>query len=148
VHGEVNEIMTARMPAELAAGLLRQVVPYVGQEHANLMYEAITNPQAFAKDRDDLDDLGEGEDEWDEEDLGDQEGSVAEEAARPVAGERGGAPSTSGGMNADGRRRATPPSTNGPVLKDKAARPASSNGDNGGRSPDAPGSEQRPPRGV
>jgi len=145
VHGEVNEIMTARMPADLAAGLLRQVVPYVGQEHANLMFEAITNPEAFAKDRDDLD---EEEDEWDEEDLEDEEGSVAEGAVRPGAGERSGAaPSTNGGMNADGRRRATPPSAGGPTCSEKPAGRDSGNGDNGGRSPDGPRLEQRPPRG-
>jgi hypothetical protein len=149
VHGEVNEILTARMPAELAAGLLRQVVPYVGQEHANLMYEAITNPEAFAKDRDDLDHLDEAEDLEDQWDLEDEEGSVAEGAVRPgAAAERSGpAPSANGGMNADGRRRATPPSTNGPTFREKPAGRDSGNGDNGGRSPDAPRSEQRPQRG-
>jgi hypothetical protein len=146
VHGEVNEIMTERMPAALAAGLLRQVVPYVGQEHANLMFEAITNPEAFAKEPGDLD---EEEDQWDEEDLGDEERSVAEGAVRPGAGERSGAaPSTNGGTNADGRRRATPPSVGGATLREKPAGRDSGNGDNGGRSPNAPRLEQRPPRGM
>jgi hypothetical protein len=150
VHGEVNEIMTARMPAELAAGLLRQVVPYVGQEHANLMYEAITNPEAFAKDPRGLDYLDEEKDEWDQEDLEDEEVPGTEEAVRPeVATERiGPAPLPNGETNADPRRRATPPSTNGPVFKEKPPRPASGNGDNGGLSPNAPGSEQPPPRGM
>jgi Mg-chelatase subunit ChlI len=149
VHGEVNEIMTARMPADLAAGLLRQVVPYVGQEHANLMYEAITNPEAFAKDPCDLDHLDEEEDQWDEEDLEDEEGSVAEKDVRPGAAERSGAaPSTNGGTSADGRRRATPPSANGPTFREKPAGRDSGNGDNGGRSPDAARPEQRPPHGM
>jgi hypothetical protein len=150
VHGEVNDVLTARMPAELAAGLLRQVVPYVGQEHANLMFEAITNPEAFAKDPHGLDYLDEEEDledEWDKEDEG---APVAEEAVRQVAAaERSGpAPSANGGINADRRRRATPPSTNGPTFREKPPQPASGDGDNGGRLPDAPRPEQRPPRGI
>jgi hypothetical protein len=140
VHGEVNEIMTARMPADLAAGLLRQVVPYVGQQHANLMYEAITNPEAFGKEEEDLEDL---------EDLRANEVAVAEEAVWPVAAEGSGpAPSTIGGMNADPRRRATPPSTNGPIFKEKPARAAAGDGDNGRRSPDATRSERRPAHGM
>src|SRR5260370_14701126 len=63
VHGEVNDILTARMPAELAAGLMRRVVPYVGQEHARLMFEAITDPEAFAGDPYDLDYLDDEDDE-------------------------------------------------------------------------------------
>jgi hypothetical protein len=149
VHGEVNDVLTARMPAELAAGLMRRVVPYVGQEHASLMFEAITNPEAFAKDPYDLDYLDDEEDEDDEE-LEEEDGRVAEETVRPVAAaERTGpAPSTNGGTNADGRRRATPPSANGPMFKDKPPRPASGDGDNGGRLPNGPRPEQRPPRGM
>jgi hypothetical protein len=148
VHGEVNEVLTARMPAELAAGLLRQVVPYVGQEHANLMYEAITNPEAFAKEEQwDQDDEEDEEDKWDQDDEAD--GQVTAEAPRPVvAGEQSRpAPSTNGGTNVDPRQRATPPSTNGPIFKDKTPRQVSGNGDNGGRLPDVPRPEQGRPRG-
>jgi hypothetical protein len=148
VHGEVNDVLTARMPAELAAGLLRQVVPYVGQEHASLMAEAIANPQAFAKDPNDLAYLDDQEDELDEEDEWDEKAPVAEEAVRPAAKRGGPAPSTNGGTNADGRRRVTPPSTSGPTFGDKPPRPASGNDDNGGRLPDGPRSEQRLPRGM
>src|SRR5258708_3284253 len=89
VHGEVNDVLTARMPAELAAGLMRRVVPYVGQEHAKLMFEAITDPEAFAGDPYDLDYLDDEDDEDDEE---------LEEEERPVAERGGPAPSTNPAM--------------------------------------------------
>jgi hypothetical protein len=126
------------MPAELAAGLMRRVVPYVGQEHAKLMFEAITNPEAFAGDPYDLDYLDDEDDEDDEE---------LEEEERPVAERGGPAPSTNGERNADPCRRATPPSTNGPPLRDKPPRPPSGKDDNGRRLPDAPRPEQRPQHG-
>src|SRR5258708_6790573 len=81
VHGEVNDVLTARMPAELAAGLMRRLVPYRGQEHPSLMFEAITNPGAFAKDPYDLDYLDDEEDEDDEDD--EEEGQVAAERSGP-----------------------------------------------------------------
>ena len=53
LHGEVGDVIAGRMSAELAAGLLRRVVPCTGIEHAATIGEALDN--AFAEGADDRD---------------------------------------------------------------------------------------------
>jgi hypothetical protein len=149
VHGEVGDILAGRMSAELAAGLLRRVVPYTGVENAATVGEALHN--AFAEHAADHDELGENEeDDEDDEDFEDRERKIAGESSRPVAvAERAEtAPATNGGMDADPRRRATPPSANGPFSRHDPSLRDSDNGDNGGRLPDPRRPGLRPPRGI
>ncbi len=77
----LQEIIGARMPADLACNLMRTVLPYVGRSQADLMAEMLLNPEPEAEEYD-------------------------EEAVEPTTHP---APSPNGEFNADASRRKTAP---------------------------------------
>ncbi len=79
----LQEILGARMPADLACTLMRTVLPYVGRSQADLIAETLLGPEPDA----------EADDE-----------EAVEPATRP-------APSPNGECNADAARRTTTPQT-------------------------------------
>jgi hypothetical protein len=123
LHDEMADVIGGRVAAEVAAGLLRQVVPYTGRQDAAATVAALK--EAFPEDAENFDE------EEDDEDFEEEEVVEAQ-------------PSTNGGTSADPRRRATPRSTNGPTSGHEPARRESGNSDNGGRLPDAPPRGWRP----
>jgi hypothetical protein len=119
LHGEVTEVVGRRMSAELAADLLRRVVPVTGLRHAENIGAALND--AFA-----------GDDGEEDEDFQDAEVAPA-------------GPPTSAGMSADRCRRVTPPSTNGPFATQEPPGQESGNGDHRGGLPDSLRSGRRRP---
>jgi hypothetical protein len=129
-HGEVTDVVAGRMSAELAAGMLRQVVPVTGLQHAAPIGEAINN--AFPEDAEDSD---EEEDEEDEEGFGEEQGGEA-------------VMSNSAKVSGDERRSATRPITNGQFPRGKLHTAAPGNGDNQSESVPARSRERRKRRGT
>ena len=91
LHGEVTDVVAGRMSAELAADLLRQVVPVTGLRYAETIGAALNH--AFAE--------GEG-------DFEDADAEVDLEEDEEVA-------SRDAGISGDECQSATPPITNGAV---------------------------------
>jgi hypothetical protein len=128
LQGEVTEVVAGRMSAELAADLLRHVVPVTGLRHAETIGAALN--QAFAAGADESD-----EDEEDEEvDFKEEQGGEA-------------AVATGAGMSGGERQSATRPSTNGPFMRENEQTAVSGNGDNAGRSAPVQSRKRRGPGG-
>jgi len=150
---DAQEVTCERLPAAAVAEVLRVEMPCLGAQFKDTAAREILGigPDGEMLDDEDGAESAEREEDDEEEALAEdsrtRQGRSAKVTAgagpRPVA-----APSPNGETDADRRRRATPPSTNGPSFKDKPPRPTSGNGDNGGRLPDSPRPQQRPPLGM
>jgi hypothetical protein len=112
------------MSAELAADLLRRVVPVTGLRHAESIGAALND--AFAEGEGDFEDSDDAEDMEDDEEV---------------------APSDAG-ISGDECRSTSRPITNGRIAGPKTHVPPSGDGDNQGRSSQPQSCERPRPRGL
>jgi hypothetical protein len=116
---DVGEVVNHKVGAQAAVELFNALVPLTGEVHVQTFRKVLSDPDWFYKECDRLNGLAEEGEEFVDE------GAVEEEEAEPVSA----APSTTGGMQGNGRPPVTRPSANGNPASAKRQAGPLSNGD-------------------